>query len=379
MVQCPQCWKRRSLKHDICPGCGFDLKNARKHKKVKYVAYLFYSSINKRKSEYFETLKEAQDAEREHQQIRTEQEDDTALYLGEKVTVEGLLKWFLRLKKIQKTARYKNGVYSAHRKLINAGLGPYPVVKLSLTTLEDFQADLEENYKSNYVDSIFKTLKQAINKGVDDDQLPIKVLKPFRKFKPSMANKNADARYRIITPEEFDLLYQKALPHHKPYLALLYWSGMRPGEARNLVWSQVYLKRQQIILESEDTKTEDPRIVPIAPPLVEILKNHPRALKTDCVFNYRGEPLKNIYNSMRDLSKKVGIPWGRKIRGGWTLHDLRHTWVTNARKAGVAESVIMKITGHRTREMFDRYNFVDESDAMKAGDLLTDFMNKRIG
>jgi hypothetical protein len=36
------------------------------------------------------------------------------------------------------------------------------------------------------------------------------------------------------------------------------------------------------------------------------------------------------------------------------------------RKAGVPESVIMKITGHSTREMFDRYNTVDEEDARDA-------------
>jgi hypothetical protein len=36
------------------------------------------------------------------------------------------------------------------------------------------------------------------------------------------------------------------------------------------------------------------------------------------------------------------------------------------RKAGVAESVIMEITGHSTREMFDRYNTVDIEDTRKA-------------
>ena len=35
---------------------------------------------------------------------------------------------------------------------------------------------------------------------------------------------------------------------------------------------------------------------------------------------------------------------------------------TYMRKAGVAESVIMQITGHSTREMFDRYNRIDEED-----------------
>jgi hypothetical protein len=36
------------------------------------------------------------------------------------------------------------------------------------------------------------------------------------------------------------------------------------------------------------------------------------------------------------------------------------------RKAGVPESVIMRITGHSKREIFDRYNKVDEDDSRGA-------------
>jgi hypothetical protein len=39
------------------------------------------------------------------------------------------------------------------------------------------------------------------------------------------------------------------------------------------------------------------------------------------------------------------------------------------RKAGIPESVIMEITGHSTREMFDRYNTIDDED--RKGDLKT--------
>ena len=35
---------------------------------------------------------------------------------------------------------------------------------------------------------------------------------------------------------------------------------------------------------------------------------------------------------------------------------------TNARKAGVAESVIVKITEHSAREKFDRYYMIDADD-----------------
>jgi integrase len=45
------------------------------------------------------------------------------------------------------------------------------------------------------------------------------------------------------------------------------------------------------------------------------------------------------------------------------VHDLRHSFCTLARRRGIAESVVMQSSGHKTRAVFDRYNLVDESDA----------------
>ena len=60
--------------------------------------------------------------------------------------------------------------------------------------------------------------------------------------------------------------------------------------------------------------------------------------------------------------------------GHYRLHDLRHTFNTNMRKAGVDQVTIMKLTGHKTLNMFTRYSHVDEkqaNDAMtKLGSLL---------
>jgi len=36
------------------------------------------------------------------------------------------------------------------------------------------------------------------------------------------------------------------------------------------------------------------------------------------------------------------------------------------RKAGVDQTVIMKLTGHKALSMFNRYNTVDQDDAMEA-------------
>jgi hypothetical protein len=46
----------------------------------------------------------------------------------------------------------------------------------------------------------------------------------------------------------------------------------------------------------------------------------------------------------------------------------------NMRKAGVPESVIMDITGHSTRAMFDRYNTIDSDDRKQAMDQFRGFL-----
>lgn len=79
------------------------------------------------------------------------------------------------------------------------------------------------------------------------------------------------------------------------------------------------------------------------------------------------------------MKKQRSHIYGRNTKNGVTFHDLRHTFNTNMRKAGVAESVIMEITGHDTREMFDRYNTVDSIDKKQGVDQLKIFLGNQTG
>ncbi len=222
--------------------------------------------------------------------------------------------------------------------------------------------------------------KTVVNKAYDDGLVSAETVQVFKRVK-KLLKRNSNARDTVLTIEQIESL-MGALPHHtKTIMATAFYTGMRRGEILSLTWDKVNLEKKVIRLEAGDTKDREPRTIPISKELFPILAAIPRALHDNHVFLYKGKPVRDIRTGLIVACKTAGIPYGRFTKNGFVFHDLRHTFNTYMRKAGVAESVIMEITGHSTREMFDRYNTIDHDDRRQAVDrmstFLTNFLNGR--
>jgi len=205
------------------------------------------------------------------------------------------------------------------------------------------------------LDREVELLKRMLNYAVSCRSLPSNPIAAVKLLR------RPNVRRSVLDDAAFEKLLAAAETQLKPIILVAYETGMRLREVLGLRWSQVNLKLGVIKLSAEDTKTEEPRTVFLTSRVREVLEAQPRHIKTDWVFT---NP--ETEEAWKDIRKVFGRACkAAKLTGVW-FHDLRRSFVTNARRRGVPESVVMKMSGHRTRAVFERYNIVEEDDLRDA-------------
>ena len=351
LIECPRCRRRCGLKAASCK-CGFPIR--KQSSKVYWLE--FYDGMKNRKRERIGPSKAAAAQRlREILKLRAEgryiNRDKNAT-----VTFDELAKWYLQLPQVKAKKSYARDVLSM-RSLQSFFPGKH-IKDITVNQVEAYRQKRlgEDSYRKHKtrpatVNREMACLKYLLNLAEREgkiEKLPFKGLK---------ALKENNVRNRILSDDEYHRLIAQCPPHTARVVKMAYYTAMRQGEILGLQWDRVDLKEGVVRLRPEDTKTNEGRVVPLHPELLEMIRSMPRTIHGR-VFTMEGRPLTEIKKSFRTACKEAGIE-------GLTFHDLRHTCINNWRLKGHDFFRIMAASGHKTMEVFKRYNTVTEEEVKK--------------
>ncbi len=186
----------------------------------------------------------------------------------------------------------------------------------------------------------------------------------------------AAPRAGFFEREDFERVRRQltSRPDLQTAVTVMYTYGWRVSEVLGLTLAQVDLGARTLRLDPGQTKNGEGRTVYLTPELETLLLRQVERVRTmstslqrvlpylfpnPCKGRFYGQQLKNFRKTWDAACSHAGV-------SGMIRHDLRRTAVRNLVRSGVTETVAMKITGHKTRSVFDRYNIVSEADLREA-------------
>jgi integrase len=212
------------------------------------------------------------------------------------------------------------------------------------------------------------TLRAMLNQARKEGKLRLADIPYFPMPEDSKPRKG------FVTPDVFATLLA-ALPENlRPLVQFIYCTGMRRGAALKITWDMLNEDCTELSIPGDILKNDEALALPLAGAdlgkLAAMLKKQ---------FRVQGQPVfasTNLRKEWAEACTKLGLGkmQKKKTDAGWSyasyrglmLHDLRRSAVRNLVRAGVPESVAMKISAHKTRHVFERYNIVDTRDVREA-------------
>ncbi len=176
------------------------------------------------------------------------------------------------------------------------------------------------------------------------------------------------------------LALRAALPSYlKGFVTFAYKTGWRVSEISGLTWGQVDLEQGIVRLEVGETKNDEARTVYLDEELRAVFNEQWKSRKeTGKIIPYVFPNRDRI-----DRIKDFRFAWDKAFEdakiGGKLFHDFRRTAVRNMVRSGIPEAVAMKISGHKTRSVFERYNIVNDTDLRLAAKKQETYLQAQTG
>ena len=286
----------------------------------------------------------------------------------DKVTFDELAEYFLTDYRINKRKSIQMAEINVrHLKNHFAGWKVYRINSLEINAY--IKKRIKGGMSSASINRELSALKRMLNIGARMTPPKVDRVPHFSKLEEN------NVRTGFFEHDEF-LRIRDALPSYlKGFVTFAYKTGWRLSEIIGLTWNQVDRRRGIVRLDPGETKNDEGRTVYLDDELKKIFQSQweqrkqSRRIVHSVFSNKRGTGRITGFRDAWDKSfKDAGIE--RKL-----FHDFRRTAVRNMVRSGIPEGVAMKITGHKTRSVFDRYNIVSDADLKEAARKQEKYLN----
>ncbi len=258
----------------------------------------------------------------------------------------------------------------AHLKPIRETFGGVRAMALTKRSVEDYiTRRREEELADATINRETELLRRAFRLAFEDGHVS-----SVPKI-PRLPERNV--REGFFTRDEFERLVTYLPDYLHDFCRWAYLTGWRKGEVISLNWADVDAEGRTLRLSWRKSKNSQGRTMALTGDLAKIIDRRSAARAELAVsgkgtehvfFQDDGSPVGDFRKAWRSACLAAGLytlvdgaPKPTRL-----FHDFRRTGVRNLRRAGVAETVAMQISGHKTRAVFDRYSIVDEQDVADA-------------
>ncbi len=278
----------------------------------------------------------------------------------------------------------------SHFKSVREFFGPIKALNVTAETLERYvEFQRGEGCAENTIRNRISLLRRAYNLARRRGKIAYQI------YMPALAE--TEPRQGFFEHEAFQAMVKRLPADVQDFVRFGYLTGWRRGQISKLKWEHVDRSAKIVQAPGAITKNGTAHSIPVVGELEAIVerrwdarhfdRNGVTTLSAYVFHRGDGRPIGNFakvwnracydaglpckveWEKDRDgvvqryvEGPKKGQPKPRRIKAAAIFHDLRRTGVRNLKRAGVDDRVVMSITGHRTRAVFDRYNIVDETD-----------------
>ena len=245
---------------------------------------------------------------------------------------------------------------------IDPKLGSHRIIDIMRSDIVDLHQSMKATpYQANRTLGVLSVMFSVAHTwGVRTDGVnPCWKVKRFKEIK----------RERYLTPDELARLGQvlrdsDSEPEAVNCIRLLLLTGCRLGEIQTLKWD--YVDFEASVLRLPDSKT-GAKIVPVGRVVIDVLKTIPKFESNPYVITGRveGQYLTDMQKPWRRLRKRARLDDLR-------IHDLRHSFASDALQLGQDLTMIGKLLGHTQVQTTARYAHLKTDPIRVAADQVSE-------